>query len=148
MKNLAAIFILALIVQSCSKDKKKEDSASFTWTHQNVSHTATSVDAYNSQAGLGLGPNQIIANNGSATFYRVSIRLSSLSPNSYTVSLTSNKFDYVDDAGYNLAGAQGTVTIYSNSDNKLSGNFSVKLINASSDTTAITGSFSNIPVHP
>jgi len=148
MKNLAAIFILALIVQSCSKDNKKEDSASFTWVHLNVSHTATSADAYNSQAGLGLGPNQIIANNGTATSYRVSIRLSSLNPNSYAVSLTSNKFDYVDDAGYNLAGAKGTVTISSNSVNKLSGNFSVKLINASFDTTAITGSFSNIPVHP
>lgn len=71
-----------------------------------------------------------------------------MNPNSYAVSLTSNKVDYVDDSGNNLAGAQGTVTISSNASNKLSGSFSVKLINASSDTTALTGSFTNINVHP
>ena len=148
MKKFVVFLSLVFIIQSCSKDKKEKGSGSFTWNHRNVSHTATIADAYISQAGLGLGPNQIIANDGSTTFYRVSMRLSSLNPGSYAVSLTSNKFDYVDDLGFDLAGAQGTVTILSNSTNKLSGNFSVKLINASSDTTVITGAFSNILVHP
>jgi len=138
-----------LTISSCNKDNGSNDSWSFNWSHQNISHSATSADAYISQVGLGLGPNQIVATiSSSGPNYRVSMRLSSLSPNSYPVSLTSNKFAYVDDSGYNLAGAQGTVTISSNSNNKVTGSFSVKLINPSSDTTGITGSFTNINLHP
>ena len=149
MKKIAIIFNLMLTILSCNKDNDSNDSWSFNWAHQNVSHSATSADAYISQAGLGLGPNQIVATiSSSGPNYRASMRLSSLSPNSYPVSLTSDKFDYVDDSGNNLAGAQGTVTISSNSNNKLSGSFSVKLINASSDTTGITGSFTNVNLHP
>jgi len=138
-----------LTILSCNKHSDSNDSWSFNWTHQNVSHSATSADAYISQAGLGLGPKQIVAAiSSSGPNYRVNIQLSSLAPSSYTVSLTSNKFDYVDDLGNDLVGAQGIVTISSNSNSKLSGNFSVKLINISSDTTAITGLFTNINVHP
>ena len=149
MKKIAVIFTLVIIILSCSKDNGSNDSWSFNWTHENVPHSATAADAYVSQAGLGLGPNQILAFISSSSLnFRVSIRLSSLTPNSYPVSLTSNRFDYVDDSGNDLAGAQGSVTISSNSNNKLSGSFSVKLINPSSDTTAITGSFTNINLHP
>ena len=149
MKKIAVIFNLLIIILSCNKDSGSNDSWSFNWTHQSVSHSATSADAYISQAGLGLGPNQVLAFiSSSSPYYRVSIRLSSLTPNSYPVSLTSNKFDYVDDSGNDLAGAQGSVTISSNSNDKLSGSFSVKLINASSDTTTIAGSFANINLHP
>jgi hypothetical protein len=149
MKKIAIIFNLMLTILSCNKDNNSSDSWSFNWSHQNVSHSATSADAYINQVGLGLGPDQIVAAiSSSSPNYRVSIRLSSLSPNSYPVSLTSNKFDYVDDSGNNLAGVQGTITISSNSNNKLSGSFTVKLINTSSDTTAITGSFTNIDLHP
>lgn len=145
MKKLAAIPLLILIILSCNKDHV---SWSFTWTHQNVSHSATSADAYISPAGLGLGPNQIVANDGSSTSFKVSIQLTSLNARSYVVSLASNKFYYIDDSGNDLAGAQGTVTIASNSSNTLSGNFSVKLINVSSDTTTIAGSFTDINLHP
>ena len=149
MKKLAIIFNLMLTILSCGKDNDSTDSWSFNWTHQNVPHSATSADAYISQAGLGLGPNQIVASlSSSGPNYRVSMRLSSLNPNSYPVSLTFNKFDYVDDSGNDLAGAQGSVTISLNSNNKLTGSFSVKLINVSSDTTTITGSFTNINLHP
>jgi len=149
MKKITVIFTLFVTILSCNKDTHSNDSSSFTWTHQNVFHSATSADAYISQAGLGVGPNQILAFvTTSGPNYRVSIRLSSLNPNSYAVSLTSNKLDYVDDLGNNLAGAQGSVTISSNANNKLSGSFSVKLINASFDTTAFIGLFTNITVHP
>ena len=149
MKKIAVTFTLAITILSCSKDNGPNDSSSFTWTHQTVLHLATSADAYVSQAGLGLGPNQILAFlSSSGPNFRVSIRLSSLTPNSYAVSLTSNKVDYLDDSGNNLAGAQGTVIISSNASNKLSGSFSVKLIKASSDTTTLTGYFTNITLHP
>lgn len=149
MRKNAIIFSLIVTIFSCNKSNDSNDSSTFTWTHQNVFHSATSADAYISQAGLGLGPNQILAFvTASGPNYRVSIRLSSLTPNTYAVSLSSNKFDYIDDSGNNLAGAQGNVTISSNVNNKLSGSFSVKLINASSATTDLIGLFTNVIVHP
>ena len=149
MKKIAPILTLIVTILSCNKDNDSNDSWSFTWTHQNAFHSATSADAYISQAGLGVGPNQVLAFvSTSGPNYRVSMRLSSLTPNAYAISLTSNKFDYVDDSGNNLAGAQGTVTISSNANNKLSGSFAVNLINASSDTTALVGLFTNITLHP
>jgi hypothetical protein len=149
MKKIAIICGLTLILLSCSKDSNKSnDSWSFTWTHENVIHMATGAAAYVTQAGVGLGSNQIIATMGNSSQPRVSIQLSSLNPNSYPVSVSTNRFDYVDDAGNDLRGAAGTVTISANSGNKLSGDFSVKLINPSSDTTMITGSFTDINVHP
>lgn len=147
MKNLIAYSCLALFLFSCAKDEKKNDPMIFTWTHLSVSHNATTADAYISQAGLGLGPNQILANNGSATFFRVSIRLSSLNAGSYTIS-SVNKVDYVDDAGFNQVATSGTVTIQSNSNNRLSGLFTVTLTDPSSNNSTLTGQFSNIVVHP
>lgn len=136
-----------IFILSCGKSNDPQ-FWSFNWTHKTVSHSATSADAYITQVALGKGPNQIKADiSGSSLNYRVSMYLSSLSPNSYPVSLTSNKFDYIDDAGDHLAGVQGTVTISSETDNKLSGSFSVKLINMNYDTTLITGSFINITRH-
>ncbi|HEV8512229.1 MAG TPA: hypothetical protein VGQ59_03100 [Cyclobacteriaceae bacterium] len=77
---------------SCNKDNPSTDPWSFNWTHQNVPHSATSADAYINQAGLALGPNQIVAAITSPSpSYRVSIRLSSLSPNSY--SAANERFD-------------------------------------------------------
>jgi hypothetical protein len=148
MKNIAAIFVLTLAFSSCFIDKRPTDPF-FNWTHQNVPHHTTDAQAYISQSGLGMGPNQIVAKiTSSGVMDRVNIQLSSLSPNTYVVSLSTNKFYYVDDAGNILGGAGGSVTIWSNTGNKLSGNFSVKLINSSSDTTLIEGWFANIDLHP
>lgn len=149
MKKIAIICALTLVLLSCSKDSNtSNDSWGFTWTHENVRHMATEAAAYATQAGVGMGSNQIIATMGTGSQSRVSIQLSSFDPNSYPVSVSTNRFDYVDDAGNDLRGAAGTVTISANSGNKLSGDFSVKLINPASDTTLITGSFTDINVHP
>ena len=148
MKRHLYIFILVLISFSCGKNEKKDDAWVFTWNHQSINQSATKANAYISQIDLGKGPNQIIANDGSGAPYRVNIRLSSLSPSTYFVSLSANKFDYVDQAGFVLAGAEGTVTISSHSNQKLAGNFTVRLINAASDTTLISGVFSGISVTP
>jgi hypothetical protein len=82
---------------------------------------------------------------------RVSFHLNSFAVGSSTIvayPASVNTFDYVDDAGYNLAGISGTVNISSNTNNRLSGNFSVTLIDASSATSLITGSFTDIPIQP
>jgi hypothetical protein len=148
MNKPAKFFTLAIVILSCNKPSD-DDKWSFTWTHQSSSHSATSANAYISQIDLGKGPNHIAASDPSLPRdYRISIYLTSLNPGSYTVSLSTNKVRYIDDAGFELAGAAGTVIISSNSNSKLSGNFAMKLINASSDTTLLNGSFVDIPLHP
>jgi len=136
---------LSIIVLSCNKDNNTE-SWSFTWTHQNVSHTAVAADAYLSASGPIIGPNEIVATDRSipTNNYRIDIKLSSLAPNTYSVGTVSNTFDYIDDLGFNLTSVQGTVTISLNSNSKLSGSFSVNLNN----TTTITGAFNKINLHP
>ncbi|HMK16837.1 MAG TPA: DUF6252 family protein [Chitinophagaceae bacterium] len=148
MNRTIKLFLFAIVILSCNKPSD-DDKWSFTWTHQSTSHSATSANAYITQVDLGKGPNHIAASDPALPRdYRISIYLTSLSPGSYTVSLATNKVRYIDDGGYDLAGAAGNVTITSNSNSKLSGNFAMKLINASSDTTLLNGSFANIPLHP
>jgi len=148
MNRNSKIFIVVIIILSCNKPSS-DDIFNFTWTHQNTSHLATTANAYISQIDLGKGPNHIAASDPTLPRdYRISIYLTSLNTGSYAVSLSTNKVRYIDDAGYELAGAAGTVTITSNSGSKLFGNFSMKLINASSDTTLLNGSFTNILLHP
>ena len=148
MNRIATILLSLMLVLSCNKSSG-DDNWNFSWTHQNNSYTASSANAYISQIDLDKGPNHIAASVASLTFdYKISIYLTSLNPSSYPVSLSTNTVRYIDDAGFELAGAAGTVTITSNSNSKLSGNFSIKLINPSSDTTLLNGSFANIPLHP
>ena len=148
MNKTATIFIFLLLILSCNKPAD-DNNWDFSWTHKNNSYTASDANAYISQIDLDKGPNHIAASIPTLTRdYKISIYLTSLNPSSYLVSLSTNKVRYIDDAGYELAGAAGAVTITSNSNSKLSGNFSIKLINPSSDTTLRNGSFANIPLHP
>ena len=148
MNKTAATLISLMLILSCNKSSD-DNNWEFSWTHKNNSYTASDANAYISQIDLGKGPNHIAASIASLPRdYKISIYLASLNPSSYSVSLSTNKVRYIDDAGYDLAGAAGTVTVTSNSNNKLSGNFSIKLINPSSDTTLLNGSFANITLHP
>ena len=148
MKSIEAFFVFAIVILSCNKSSDN-DNWSFAWTHTGNSYSATSANAYISQIDLDKGPNHIAASVPSVPRdYKISIYLTSLNQGSYSVSLSANKVRYIDEAGYELGGAAGTVTITANSSSKLSGNFAVKLINLSSDTTLLNGSFSNILLHP
>ena len=148
MKEPAKFFVLAIVILSCNKPSD-DNEWSFTWTHQSSSHSATGANAYITQIDIDKGPNHIAVSDPSVPRdYKISIYLTSLNPGSYTVSLSTNKVRYIDDAGYELGGAAGTVNITSNASSKLSGNFAIKLINLSSDTTLLNGSFVGIPLHP
>ena len=148
MKRIESFLVLAIVILSCNKSSDN-DNWSFAWTHTGNSYSATSANAYISQIDLDKGPNHIAASVPSVPRdYKISIYLTSLNQGSYSVSLSTNKVRYIDEAGYELGGAAGTVTITANSSSKLSGNFAVKLINLSSDTTLLNGSFANIPLHP
>ena len=148
MNRIEAFLVLAIVILSCNKPSDN-DNWSFAWTHTGNSYSATSANAYISQIDLGKGPNHIAASVPNlARDYKISVYLTSLNQGSYSVSLSTNKVRYIDEAGYELGGAAGTVTITSNSNSRLSGSFAVKLINLSSDITLLNGSFSNILLHP
>lgn len=148
MNKTLTIFIFLILILACNKPGD-DNNWDFSWTHKNNSYTASGANAYISQIDLDKGPNHIAASIASlARDYKISIYLTSLNLSSYLVSLSTNKVRYIDDSGYELAGAAGAVTITSNSNSKLSGNFSIKLINPSSDTTLLNGSFANIRLHP
>lgn len=140
------------LLSSC---KKSNDAGqgSFTWTHDGKSFEATAFAAFTGPT-YSFVPFNILAGYGtfSGRFeMRIGFHVGTFAVGSYTIvpyPATVNTFDYVDEAGYNLAGISGTVNITSNSNNRLSGNFSVTLINATSATSLITGNFTNVSIEP
>ena len=141
---------------SCSKssDTASQSTASnFTWTQEGKTFTATIDTAF-----LGVGytftPFHIIA--GFGTFptsfnRRIDFHLTSFNIGAYTIvpsPATVNTLDYIDDAGFNLQGISGTLNITGNASSLLSGNFSLTLINGAGVTNPMSGSFSNVSIHP
>jgi|GEM_PF-6373411 len=82
---------------------------------------------------------------------RVEFNLTSFNAGTYTITSGSgavNKLSYIDDAGFNLNGTSGILTVTANTGNKISGNFSASLVDGSSVTSQLSGSFSNMVIKP
>ena len=142
MKNkLLIILIAAITVLSCEKDK---DDANFTWTFLGQNYTANFANAYSASMGAPLiigGLGTSISSPGSGP----RINVISFAPGVYTFGgIVPNSLNYVDPQGFDLPALGGSVTITSNNDNKLSGNFSATLGNVQT----ITGSFTNVRINP
>lgn len=147
------LLLLNLLLLSGCKKSNDSNGGSFAWTHAGKSYQSTVFQAF-----LGTGytftPFHIVA--GFGTFptgfqRRIDFHLTSFAVGSYTIILspsTANTVEYIDDAGFILAGTSGTLNITSYSNNQMSGNFSVTLIDPSSATTQLAGSFTNIVVNP
>ncbi len=141
-----SIFILLSIMQAC---KKSSTSDAFTWTWNGTNYTGNYKEAFIQSLGSG---SNIIGGTGSTinsagTGPRISV--SSLNVGSYNLtSNLPNTIYFVDPNGDNLATTTGTLTITSNSNSKLTGNFSATLVNAANQNTSISGSFTNIKISP
>jgi hypothetical protein len=152
--NTSSVLLLAglFLLSSCKKSNDAEPG-SFSWTHAGKTYQPTIYAAY-----LGTGytftPFHIIAGFGtfpSGFTRRVDFHLTSFAVGTYTVALSpgsANTLDYIDDGGFNLAGTAGTLNITANANNRMSGNFSVTVINPSMVTSPITGSFTDITINP
>jgi hypothetical protein len=152
--NASSFLLLTglLLLSSC---KKSNDAGqgSFTWTHAGKTFQPPVYAAY-----LGTGytftPFHIIAGFGnfpSGFDRRVDFHLTSFAVGSYTIVLspsTANTLEYIDDAGFNLAGTSGNLNITANANNRMSGNFSVTVINPAMATSLMTGSFTGITINP
>jgi hypothetical protein len=150
------VLLLSVSIFFCAC-KKTEDSSNgsgnqFQWTHKGVTHTTSIYDtAYISSRGLSILPYSILAGTELRIYTisrRVLFHLSSFNVGAYTIGPpgAANVLDYIDDAGFDMVGVSGTLNITSNSNNRMTGNFSVTLRDASSVTSQITGSFTDMPV--
>lgn len=86
------LFVIGVFFGSCKKDQAANNS--FTWVHNNISHTATLDTAYISQSGR--APYSIIAGEnrpGYIIFVRVEFNLTSFNVGTYTVNDGSGAFN-------------------------------------------------------
>lgn len=153
-KFIISSLLLLIIVSSfqCEKDIENAPLPNnrFYWTHEGVSYSADISGAY--EQSVALAPYYIVAimgTNINTNFTRkVGFSLSSFNTGNYTITPGGqNRLSYIGDGGFNYDGINGTLTITANSNNLLSGNFSVTLAGPAGNSN-ITGNFSNIPVQP
>lgn len=149
---IAFLLVLLIFSFSCKKSRDDQTKNNFTWIHNGISHITNLDTAYVSHGGLALFPYTIIAGEnrpGYNIFTRVEFNLTSFNVGTYTINAGSgafNRLTYRDDAGNTLIGAGGTLTITTNSNNYLSGNFSATLTTGSGVSSLLTGNFSNMPI--
>jgi hypothetical protein len=140
MKKIILLLIPLLFLLSCGKDN--ESSGSFTWNYDGTNYTANFKAAYSSSMGQpyiigGLG-NSITTPNSGPHIYVISF-----TPGTYSFGgIVPNSLNFVDQLGFDISAIGGAVNITSNSNNKLSGNFSAALANGKT----VTGSFTDLTI--
>jgi hypothetical protein len=143
-KSVFVITLLILVITIFDSCKKSADDslASYTWTYGSSNFVANFKGAY--LTSISANPN-IYAGMGT-TLYASGMgprmTISSLNVNTYNFVVSPNSFIYIDDMGNVLGLLSGSVTITSNSNNRISGHFSVTLFN----NVVVTGNFVNVPV--
>ena len=153
--NASSILLLLglLLLSSCKKSGDDAPQGSFTWTHKGKSFQATAYAAFPNPSFFFI-PFNVLAGYGNfetRVEKRIVFHLNSFAVGTSAITTsppTETAFYYVDEAGNNLDGVSGAINITSNANNRLSGNFSVTLIDGSSATSLITGSFTDIPIQP
>lgn len=149
LATLFVFFGIIILISGMQACKKSGDSDSFTWTWNGSNYTGNYKEAFIQSLG---SASNIIGGTGSAINSSGSgprISVSSLAVGTYSLTGSfPNTIYFVDPNGDNLGTTTGVLNITSNTDSKLSGNFSATLINAASQTTSISGSFSNIKISP
>lgn len=153
---ISIAFSIALAFCACSKSNSSASPGAdnFIWLHNSVNHTTNLDTAFLSGYGLSIPPYTLIAGYPRPPFsfqVRVQFTLTSFDVGNYTINsspTSPNRLTYTDDAGNDLNGTSGTLSITANNGNYLTGNFSTTVINASSVTSQLTGNFTNMPIKP
>jgi hypothetical protein len=144
-----------LLFSNCSKSTNdSQATSSFTWSTGGKNYSATIYKAYKTGYGLAFAPLSIVAGfENTPTFFskRIDFHLSSFDIGSYTIVSVPNAVNtlqFIDDLGNDMVGKSGTLRITANSNNLLSGDFSVTVSTGSTVTSAMSGSFTNITIVP
>lgn len=144
--------ISVLLSSSCNKtsDSDSKPPSSFTWTYNGTTYKADLCSAY---VHYDLTPFLIMAITGTNfnTYFtqKIYFSLDSFNPGNFNIvpGPGSNILEYIDVLGYGHSGVSGTLSITSNANNLMSGNFSATIAGPSGNEP-ISGSFTNVPVKP
>lgn len=136
-------------ISSCKKsDDSKFPDSYFIWTFEGQTYISDIDSSYK----LGLGQWSIMAGNGTTMHSlsrEIAFVLSSVNVGTYSFGSGSpNHMGYINDFGTYFPVSSGTMNITANSNNIVSGNFSVNVGNASTGIKPISGSFYNISITP
>ena len=159
-KLISGLFIFLVLLSnisilsssSCNKtgDSDSKPPSNFTWTYNGSTYKADLCSAY---VHYDLAPFLIMAITGTnfITYFtrKISFTLTSFNPGDYSFvpGPGSSRLEYIDDLGYNHSGVSGTLSITSNVNNLMSGNFSAVMAGPSGNEP-ISGRFTNVPVKP
>lgn len=151
---LAATFLGVL---SCSKKSDPEPvppgNQSFKWTIKSVVYNADS-----SAANLNVGPirRNLLAWVGTTASYKIGFELTSFNVGGYELTSAGNpnpppaenqnNLHYFDDNGEEMEVQNGSINILSNNYGRISGNFTVNLLDAGGGFAYLVGSFTDVPV--
>lgn len=160
MKKINTIlFISALVVcssiflsSSCDKpnDPDPKPPSDFTWTFRGSTIKADIDSAFVNHDLAPYFIKAITGTNFRHSYTRlISFTLTSFNPGNFIIvsGPGSNKLEYIDELGFIHTGISGSLTIASNSNNLMSGNFSA-IMAGPSGNEPITGNFTNVPVKP
>ena len=147
----AGLFITGiLLICSCNKSADSSTASyNFNWTFKGTNLGTNSDSAFTTS--LGSKPLIVATLNHQSVLRsrKISFSITSLSPGTYTISNGgANILEYIDDLGFVLGGTSGQLIITTNSNNRLTGNFSAILIDVSSNTFPVSGSFTNMAILP
>lgn len=147
--SLSKIVLISILISLYSCSKSDDAPANnFTWTFKSNTYTTT-IDKANTNSS---GPYIIAAVTGTSFMSfnrRVDFSLTSFNVGAYNFgSSGGNIMQYIDETGLVFSPVSGSLDITSNSNNLLSGNFSLVLIDPSSVTYPISGSFANMTIEP
>lgn len=141
-----AIFFQGFV--SCKKSGETQgDSSTFTWSWGGTNYTGNFKEAFLQSMSITpiiiSGTGYSVASPGTGP--RISV--SSFTVGNYTLSTgLPNTISFIAPNGDNLQSTSGSLSITQNSNNKMAGNFSAALINAGGQTSALSGSFTNLKI--
>lgn len=145
--GFVSLLLVCFIFYACTKpfEDNTQSTNQFQWTHKGISHTTVYDTAYISSRGLSILPYTLLAGTQRINTIagRVTFQLTAFNVGAYNIGPgpAANLIYYIDDDGFNLKGVSGILNITAYGNSRITGNFSVTLVDGSAVNTQLTGSF-------
>jgi hypothetical protein len=149
----ALLLLVCFIFYACTKPypDNLQSTNQFQWTHKGVTHNTVYDTAYLNSHGLSIPAFSIVAGDlrinsiaPKVAFYLTAFNVGTFNIGPYATA--ANKLYFIDNAGFNLDAVSGNVNITTYYNSRITGNFSITVIDGSAVTSQLTGSFTDMPV--
>jgi len=151
--NFGLLLLVSFIFYACTKPQEDntQSANNFQWTHKGLTHTTVYDTAYITGAGLSIFPFSIVAGDKriNSIAQKIVFTLTAFNVGAYTIgpyATAANKLYFIDDAGFNLDGVSGTVNITAYGNSRITGTFSITVIDGAAATSQLTGTFTDVHV--